>query len=154
MSTGYDRGKGDAAGVAKRPRERSPTESLRFATFSSLYGGEGWAPRRWSDRHTQACSAVLVCGLINPLPARSTLSLSTASEGEVEYNDAIIQQGIEAIHAQGGQQGIEEIHDQILEVNEIFKVTLLTRVVTHTLLPRTSAHFFQRALTTSLFSPY
>lgn len=66
-------------------------------------------------------------------------------QGEVEYNDAIIQDR---------QQGIEEIHDQILEVNEIFKVTLLTRVVTHTLLPRTSAHFFQRALTTSLFSPY
>jgi len=34
-------------------------------------------------------------------------------QGEVEYNDAVIMDR---------QQGIEEIHDQILEVNEIFKV--------------------------------
>jgi syntaxin 7 len=34
-------------------------------------------------------------------------------QGEVEYNDAVIMDR---------QQGIEEIHEQILEVNEIFKV--------------------------------
>jgi hypothetical protein len=35
-----------------------------------------------------------------------------ARQGEVEYNDAVIQDR---------QQGIEEIHEQILEVNEIFQ---------------------------------